>query len=77
MLIAMLMAIGTLLNSHYTVRHLVISEVRVNQWTHAYVEFTNMSTTETVDLSEFSYSLLRDNYPNVTKEGDEVIFVFC
>lgn len=73
-LIAMLMAFGTLLNAQDTVRHLVISEVRVNNWTHAYVELTNMSTTETVDLSEISYAMLRDNYPTVIKEGDEVIF---
>jgi len=71
-LFAMLMALGTLLKAQDTVRYLVISEVRVDRWGHAYVELTNMSETDTVDLSEFSYSMMRDNQPTFTLENDVV-----
>lgn len=73
-LIAMLMAVGTLVKAQDTIRHLVISECRVDNWTHAYAELTNMSETETVDLSEFYYGIMRDNAPQTVLIGDEVYF---
>ncbi len=71
-LLTMLMAVGTLLNAQDTIRHLLITETRFDRWTYAYTEFTNMSETETVDLSEFVYGLLRDNGPSFTLENDVV-----
>ena len=71
-LLTMLMAVGTLLNAQDTIRHLLITETRFDTWTYAYTEFTNMSETETVDLSEFVYGLLRDNGPSFTLENDVV-----
>ena len=71
-LLTMLMAVGTLLNAQDTIRHLLITETRFDNWTYAYTELTNMSETETVNLADFTYGLMRDNNPNVFLVDDVV-----
>lgn len=56
-----------------TIRHLIISEIRHDLWSHFYVEFTNMHPTDPVFLGEFVYYALRDQNLMYVQEGDEVV----
>ena len=70
-LIAMLLSVGAWLNAQDTIRHMVISEYRGDNWTHAYTEITNMGDSA-VSLENFYYGIMRDNHPDFVLEDDVV-----
>ncbi len=53
-----------------TINHLIISEIRFDGYTHAYVELTNMHPTDSVFLGDFIYQIPFNL--EFVQEGDDV-----